>query len=195
MKALSDACLMERVRSGDRAAFGHLVDRHKDAMVNYLTRLTGSRDRAEDVAQEAFIRLYGAADRYREDGRFGGYLYRIATNLVRQEERRNRRWRLLVPQLASSNGHGSDGQRLPAGPQDDLVRREMHARLAEAVAGLPIHFRVPVVLRDIEGWSYAEIARLTGWRGGTVKSRLNRARRLLRSQLEPYWNGDGRHGS
>ena len=74
MTHTTDADLMARVRSGDREAFAHLVDRHKDAMVNYLTRLTGSRDRAEEVAQETFVRLYRSASRYKEQGRLGGYL-------------------------------------------------------------------------------------------------------------------------
>lgn len=186
-----DTDLMEQVRSGDRSAFSRIVDRHKDGMVNYLTRLTGCRDRAEDVAQEAFIRLYGAADRYREEGRLAGYLYRIATNLVRQEERRRRRWRLLAPVLAASNGQraGSNGHFQMPEAHARLLQSEIHEKLAEAVSGLPLRYRVPVVLRDIQGWSYAQIARLTGCQEGTVKSRLNRGRQRLRILLEPYWRG------
>lgn len=194
MTDVSDACLMDRVRSGDRSAFSQLVDRHKDRMVNYLTRLTGCRDRAEDVAQDTFIRLHASANRYREAGRFSGYLYRIATNLVRQEERRRKRWRLIMPLLAPTDSHGSNGHHPAPEAQANLLRREIHEQLSRAVASLPLRFRVPVVLRDIEGWSYADIARLTGWREGTVKSRLSRARRQLRTELAPYWNGDGQHG-
>lgn len=194
MTDASDACLMDRVRSGDRTAFSQLVDRHKDAMVNYLTRLTGCRDRAEDVAQDTFIRLHASADRYREEGRFSGYLYRIATNLVRQEERRNKRWRLLRPMLAPAASNGANGHHVAPEAQARLLRREIHEQLSRAVAGLPLRFRVPIVLRDIEGWSYADIARLTGWREGTVKSRLSRGRQHLRTELAPYWNGDRHRG-
>jgi len=96
----TDAGLMAGVRAGDRAAFSRLVERHKDSVVSYLTRLTGDRDRAEDLAQESFLRLYRAAadasgisgvsgvsgaSRYREQGFLRAYLFRIATNLVRSE--------------------------------------------------------------------------------------------------------------
>ena len=104
MKGLSDGELMTRVRNGDRIAFAGLVDRHKDALVNYLLRLTRSRERAEEHAQEAFLRLYQSASRYKEQGHLVAYLYRIATNLVRSEERRERRWQFLSSAFFS-NGH------------------------------------------------------------------------------------------
>ena len=84
----ADADLMARLRAGDRDALGDLVERHKDALVNYLTRLTGRRERGEELAQEAFVRLLQAVPRYREEGKLLPYLYRIATNLARSEDRR-----------------------------------------------------------------------------------------------------------
>lgn len=182
----SDAQLMAEVRRGDREAFGRLVDRHKDGLVNYLTRLAGSRDRAEDLSQEAFLRLYHAASRYVDDGRLQPYLYRIATNLLRSEARRERRRRLLLAAWPA-NGHGGE----PAVPER-LLREEMQQRLAAAVAALPLAYRVPLVLSQIEGWPYEEIARLLGCRVGTVKSRIHRGRRRLREALLAYRNGDGR---
>ena len=107
MNPVGDAELMTRVRSGDREAFAQLVDRHKDGLVNYLTGLTHSRDRAEELAQESFLRLYQHSARYREQGQFVPFLFRIATNLLRSEERRARRWRLLSMKF-SSNGHDPD---------------------------------------------------------------------------------------
>ena len=101
---IDDATLMSRVRLGDREAFGQLVDRHKDGLVNYLTGLTRSRDRAEELAQESFLRLYQSSARYREQGQFVPFLFRIATNLLRSEERRARRFRILSMKF-SSNGH------------------------------------------------------------------------------------------
>jgi RNA polymerase sigma factor (sigma-70 family) len=117
MNEASDAQLMARVRSGDRDAFGMLVRRHKDSMVNYLTRLTGCRERAEDAAQETFVRLYRVAPRYSEQGRFAAYLYRIATNLVRQHERRERRRRVLSAMVRDEDGFHPDGNghRPPSG--------------------------------------------------------------------------------
>ena len=198
----SDAALMARTRAGDRDAFGLLVDRHKDALVGYLARLTGSPDRAQDLAQEAFLRLYRAAGSYRERGQLTAFLYRIATNLVRSEARRERRWRQLLPHLAPrTNRRGAvagapapaiPGDRLeagvaPAGPRR-LRQREVQRRLSRALATLPVELRAPLLLYEIEEWSQADIARALGCREGTVKSRLFRARRRLRDELADCWD-------
>jgi RNA polymerase sigma-70 factor (ECF subfamily) len=180
----SDAELMAEVQSGDRDAFARVVDRHKDAVVHYLTRLTGDRDRAEDLAQETFLRLFRAADGYAEQGFLRAYLFRIATNLVRSEERREKRLRLLLPFLSSAGRRHAE----PAAPSG-LLLQEMHRQVAVAVASLPLRFRVPLVLHEIEGWSYADIAQELSCREGTVKSRIHRGRQCLRQKLEPYWNG------
>ena len=179
----SDAELMARVREGDREAFADLVDRHKDAVVTYLARLTACRDRAEDLAQEAFLRLFKAAADYVEQGFLRAFLFRIATNLVRSEERRAQRQRLLAPFLPRAE-HAE-----PAAASG-LLRRELHREVAAALAQLPLRYRVPLVLHEIEGWSYVDIAQETGCREGTVKSRVHRGRQQLKKRLEPYWNGD-----
>lgn len=177
-----DAGLMARLRTGDRDAFTDLVERHKDAVVNYLTRLTGNRDRAEDLAQETFLRLFRSAGSYTEQGLLRGYLFRIATNLVRSEERRERRLKLLLPFLGKTR-HAE-----PTAPSG-LLRQELHREVAAAVAQLPLRYRVPLVLHEIEGWPYADIARELGCREGTVKSRIHRGRQHLKERLAPYWNG------
>lgn len=178
----SDAELMARVREGDRHAFAELVDRHKDAVVSYLTRLTADRDRAEDLGQETFLRLFGSAGEYREQGYLRAYLYRIATNLLRTEERRRRRWSLLKPFLPG-RGHEE-----PTGPVG-LLSRELTRQVQGALAQLPLRFRVPLVLHEIEGWTYTDIAAELGCREGTVKSRIHRGRRQLKARLTPYWQG------
>ncbi len=205
-----DACLMARVRAGDREAFASLVDRYKDPLVGYLARLTGSPDRAQDLAQEAFLRLYRAAGSYRESGQLGAFLYRIATNLVRSEARRERRWRRLVPRLSIRSPNGgpagatgrvapaaspepgtpfgtTGGAAAPTGPHR-LLRRELQRRLAGALAALPLELRAPLVLYEIEEWSQRDVARALGCREGTVKSRLFRARRRLREELADCWD-------
>ncbi|HKI00758.1 MAG TPA: sigma-70 family RNA polymerase sigma factor [Thermoanaerobaculia bacterium] len=182
LEETSDAELMARVRGGDRDAFTDLVDRHKDAVVSYLTRLTGNRDRAEDLGQETFLRLFRAAREYTEQGYLRAYLYRIATNLVRSEERRERRQRLLMPFLFREE-HAE-----PAAASG-LLHRELTREVTAAVAKLPLRYRVPLVLHEIEGWSYVDIAQEIGCREGTVKSRVHRGRQQLKAKLEPYWNG------
>jgi RNA polymerase sigma-70 factor (ECF subfamily) len=185
MNEPSDAELMARIRDGDRSAFGVLVERYKDPMVNYLTRMTGNRARAEEAAQEAFIKLYHAAPRYREQGKLSAFLYRIATNLVRQEERRDRRWRLVSGVLS---GSARSAGRQPDEAAQEVLRQEVGRELKTALAQLPLRYRVPLVLRDVQDWSYDEIARVTGCRLGTIKSRISRGRGLLRRALEPYRN-------
>lgn len=186
--ASSDAALMAATREGDRDAFALLVDRYKERLVAYLGRLTGSPERAEDLAQEAFLRLWQSAGRYAECGKLQGLLYSIAVNLVRSEERRARRWRVLSVLL-------------PVAPEDfappapaALLARERERHLARALAELPLAYRVPLVLAEIEGWSHRDVAAHLGCREGTVKSRLHRARQALRKKLSPYWN-EGRETS
>ena len=183
----TDDALMERVRSGDEEAFGTIVDRYKDSLINYLTHLVRSRERAEEIAQDAFVRLYRSAAQYKEQERLGPYLFRIATNLVVTEARRQKRWTLLLPRL-----HASTRQSAP--PADapvlaDEIQRQVHAALER----LPVKYRAPLVLFEMEEWSYEEIARALDVRAGTVKSRIFRARDLMRRHLAPWWIGENSH--
>ena len=180
---MTDDALMQRVREGDDDAFGEIVDRYKDSLVNYLTHLVRSRDRAEEIAQDAFVRLYRNADKYRQQERLGPYLFRIATNLVVSEVRRERRWSLLLPRL-----HASTRTSTPA-PDTNLFTSEIQRQVAAAIDRLPVNYRAPLVLFEIEEWSYDEIAKALDVRVGTVKSRISRARDLLRRHLAPWWTG------
>lgn len=177
----------------DDEAFVRVVDQQKDRIVNYLTRLTGERERAEDAAQETFIRFYQHRHRYREEGTLKAYLFRIATNLVRSEERRKNRWRLLEP-IFSRGGSSPDGvhsQQLPSerDPGRRALASEEQRQVTRAIAQLDLRYRAPLVLREIEGLPYSDIAEVLGLSEGTVKSRLHRAREQLRTLLEPYWKG------
>ncbi len=185
--ALNDGQLLTRSRERDAEAFGQLVDRHKDQIVNYLARLTGCRDRAEDIAQETFVRFYKQIHHYREEGTLSAYLFRIATNLVRSEERRKRRWQMLQP-ILSYGGFASNGNQ-PASPQAEALASEEHRQVTGALASLDVLYRAPLVLREIEGLSYQQIATTLDCSEGTVKSRLHRGRQMLKERLAPYWNG------
>lgn len=174
---------MDRVQSGDRQAFVFLVDRHKHRLINYLTAMTRDRDQAEDIAQEAFVRLFTHSARYEERGQFVAYLYRIATNLLRAQERTRKRRELLLARFARSSRDN------PSSPQDTLLHDEMEQRVADAIARLPLRYRAPLLLHEIEGWPYRDIAEALECREGTVKSRVHRGRDKLRELLTPYWNG------
>lgn len=184
---MTDDALMQRVRDGDEEAFAGIVDRYKNSLVNYLTHLVRSRDRAEELAQEAFVRLYRCAANYREREKLGPYLFRIATNLTVSEIRRERRWTLLVPRLNAST-HAAVAQ-----PDAHLISDEIQRHVAAALERLPLKYRAPLVLFEMEEWSYDEIAAAVGVRTGTVKSRISRARELMRRQLAPWWTGGNTH--
>ena len=175
--------LMREVSGGDEQAFDGLVRRYKNPLVNYLTHLSGSKDRAEDYAQEAFVRLYEHAQRYEDRDAVAPLLYRIATNLVRTDLRRAVRWRNLLP-LFHSNGH-SNG----TSPHRRVLEDEVKGKVAEALESLPLNFRAPLLLYEMEDWSYQQIAQSLGCSEGTIKSRICRAREKLRQRLAPYWNG------
>ena len=181
----SDGELMGRVALGDRQAFAALVERHQRALLAYLGRLCGSGDRAEELAQESFVRLFQAAAGYRDEGRLLPYLFRIGTNLLRSEERRRRRWRVMLPLVGTTNGDHA-----PAMGELAVLRGELQQRVRRELQRLPFRYRVPLVLFEIEDWSYADIAALLGCRQGTIKSRIHRGRERLRKALRPYWQGE-----
>jgi RNA polymerase sigma-70 factor (ECF subfamily) len=187
MERETDMLLMQRCLEGDDDAFAGIVDRYKDSLVNYLTHLVRSRERAEEVAQDAFVRLYRNVANYRERERVGPCLFRIATNLVVSEARREKRWSLLLPRLRAS------APRCEPAPDAHLLTTEIQQKVAAALERLPLKYRAPLVLFEIEEWSYEEIGSALALRIGTVKSRISRARRLLRSHLAPWWTGGEAH--
>jgi RNA polymerase sigma-70 factor (ECF subfamily) len=184
----TDGALIQRVCEGDDDAFAVLVERYQHSLHNYLNHLTRSRERAEEIAQDAFIRLYRHAPKCRNEERLGPLLFRMATNLAITEARREQRWKRLLPRLIAA-------QPVSAPPADGpLLTDEVQQRVSAALATLPLMFRAPLVLFEIEEWSYDEISRALECRVGTVKSRISRARALMRTQLESWWIGGNDEG-
>lgn len=179
MELETDGILIRRAREGDDTAFAELVDRYKHSLINYLRHLTRSHDRAEEIAQDAFVRLYRSGTKY---DRLGPALFKIATNLAISQARREKRWKLLLPMLTIA-------QPKHESPRDPLLASEIQSKVAAALARLPLKFRAPLVLYEIEEWPYQEIADALQCRIGTVKSRISRARALLRADLEAWWIG------
>ncbi len=180
-----DQALVADAVAGGRDAFEALVRRHQTRIVNYAMAIVKDPADAEDVAQETFIRAYRSLARFRGDSSFKTWLYTIATNAARTGlERRGRRGRVEDGSLDDEAGPLVAAD-VPAGDADAetaLVRREAIDR---ALAALPADLRVAVVLRDVEGLDYKEIAAATGAPIGTVESRIFRARRRLRPLLQP----------
>ena len=189
---LSDHSLLEAARTGDEAAFAELVRRYRNQITNYVYRLTNDYESAVDLAQETFLRVYRAADRYQATYAFSTYIYRIATNLAISELRQRKRRRLvsLTGFFQTQDQAGEPCELDPADkrPLQDatLVDEERRAAVARAIATLPEKYRAPLVLRDIEERSYEEIGRILEMSEGTVKSRISRARTFLRDKLQGY---------
>ncbi len=187
---LSDHALIEATKSGDEQAFAEIMSRYRNPITNYLYRFLNDYEEAVDLAQETFVRVYFAIDRYHTQFAFSTYIYRIATNLAISEIRRRKRRKLL-----SLTGlfQGEDDQTTEYQPPDkkplpdaELIDSERDSTIAAAIAALPEKYRVPIILRDIEGKSYDEVAEIMGLGLGTTKSRISRARGLLKEKLQHY---------
>ncbi len=174
-----DAELVARWQRGDAAAFEEIVRRWQQPMARFLFRFTGDPGQVSDLCQEVFLRVLAGRQRYRDNGRFTSWLYRIALNVARDAHRRRRPVLHDAPEPADSNGDAEEVAR----------RRELARAVAGAVAALPEPLRVVLVLRHDEKMSFEEIARLTGTPASTLKSRFAAALARLRDRLEALGYG------
>jgi len=193
LTGLSDLVLVERVKDrDDDSAFDEIVRRHKNRIYSYICRMTHDAPDAEDLTQEVFIRAYQSISRFRADAAVDTWLYRIATNLVidrfRREKRAPQQWEPLEEEddLIGSlrdPDRGSD-------PEATAQLGELQRQVRKAVSTLPAKLRGAIVLHDIEGLSYEEVSEALGCPVGTVKSRLFNGRNLLRRKLAHYVESD-----
>ncbi len=172
-----DRALVERVLGGDDKAFEILMDRYYGRIDRLALRLVGDGALAEEIAQDVFVRAYRALPRFRRDASVHTWLYRITVNLCLTHLRR--RARPIVP-LDPALAAEAD-----ADPASRLEAERRRAVVRGAVDALPQHYRLAIVLSGVEGFSYQETAALLGIPIGTVKSRINSAKRLLRAKLRP----------
>jgi RNA polymerase sigma-70 factor (ECF subfamily) len=175
----SDQSLVDQAAAGSREAFDELVGRYRGRVYNLVRALTGGDNEAEDLVQDVFIRAYRAIGRFRGDSAFRSWLYRIAINVVHThlDRRRVRDAVLVAPSRA---GEPEDEVANDVDLEQTLLRRQVIDR---ALAALPEELRVLVVLRDVQGLKYEEIAEVVKTPRGTVESRLFRARQRLRPML------------
>lgn len=184
---------LEKLKAGDAEAFDELVSRFSIDIYNLLARLTGDAEEAKDLTQETFLSVVRSVTSFRGEASLKTWLYRIAINQARNRQRwwRSRRFGLTFS-LDSSGDESSDAaslhetlpDRRQPSPEDFAARREQEVLIREALKKLPLAFREAVVLRDIEGLSYEEIAAALETNIGTVKSRIARGREELKRKLQ-----------
>jgi RNA polymerase sigma-70 factor (ECF subfamily) len=184
-----DRELVQRATRGDREAFGALVQRHQDRVFNLAYQIVRNREDALDVAQDAFVKAFASLSSFKGEASITTWIHRIVVNLAIDCLRRRRRGesvayddRLAVPE---------DGETAPPAPDDPesvLEARQRQALLARGIEALPPAHRAVLILREIEGLRYEEIARAVGCNLGTVMSRLFYARRKLQKVLQPHWD-------
>ena len=188
VEEMDDHALLEATRTGDELAFQELVRRYRNPITNFVYRMLNDYERAVDLAQETFIRVYTSAERYQATYSFSTYIYRIASNLAISDLRQRKRRNLIpIPSFFSDKDGDELEIELPDTRQvradDAMIADERRKAVSTAIASLPEKYRAAVVLRDIEGRSYEEISDVLGLSDGTVKSRINRARNLLKEKL------------
>lgn len=178
-----DAADVTAARRGDLDAFDRLVERHQKRIFNQCRWIIGDDDEAGDAAQEAFLRAFRFLSKFRGEAAFGTWLSHIAANVARDFVKK----RQSAPRSFSALGNDDDPNFEPVSPHispsESLLRAERQRAVQRAIALVPDHFRVVLVLYDLQGHSYEECAAILGIPIGTVKSRLNRARHALREAL------------
>ncbi len=175
-----DIALMERIRSGDYAAFEALVEAHQARVLGTAARMLGDATEAEDIAQQVFIRVWNSAARYEAGAKFTTWLLTITRNLVFNESRRRKR------HPAGPTPEGADAPDPARTPSAELLEAERQAAIEAAIASLPEAQRLAVVLRRYQDVSYEEIAQVLEVSVPAVKSLLFRARTELRERLRRY---------
>jgi RNA polymerase sigma-70 factor, ECF subfamily len=189
---LSDEALVTAHLDGRPGAFQELFHRYRDRLVHFITRKTGDPDRAQDLVQEAFIRVTRHLHRFDTSKKFSTWVYTIASNLSKNELRNRSRSPLVLFQKLTSNWDEEDRplqfEDVSMRPDDLYRKRHLRQLVEETVADLPEHHQLVFRLRELEGKSYEEIAEITGVNLGTVKSRLHRARNSFAARIESFLN-------
>ena len=185
---------MSRVAEDDERAFSELVRRFQGRVTNLVSRVLNDRECSDDLAQEVFVRVFVHRRNYRRGSKFSTWLFTIAANLAKNEIRRRvrrRNWfsldalQEMVSDSAIQLADPNEGQ------ETGLERAQLQEAVARAIAAVPEKYRLALVLRDIEGMAYEEIGQVLGIPGGTVRSRINRARAMLKHKLQSLLRREG----
>ncbi|MBN2788947.1 MAG: sigma-70 family RNA polymerase sigma factor [Candidatus Delongbacteria bacterium] len=185
LSLLTDEELIFKFQKGNEAAYNEIVDRYKNKLLNHIFYYTKNKESAEDIVQDAFIRVYLNKDKYKEIAKVSTWIYTIAINLAKtflaKEKKKN--------QFSITGKDGEGDFEIPdikASTDKDILRGELSEIITESIDDLDDKFKEIIILRDVDEMSYDEIAQVLNIPEGTVKSRLNRARLNLREVLEEY---------
>ncbi len=190
----ADSRLILRCQANDAAAFNEIVSRYKNKVYNYVSRMVGPGTDAEDLTQETFVRAYMNIRSFQSRAALNTWLFRIATNICIDFRRKHSKVRALTTSLQREDREddGDSDRDIPDDrfdPQRVYLNSELGIQLQSAIAGLPEKLKTVVLLHDVEGLPYEEIAEVVDCPLGTVKSRLFNARMALRQKLAPYVDG------
>ncbi len=182
-----DVQLMLRFQAGETAAFDQLVERNIASVHGLVYRFLGDASLVEDIAQEAFLRVFRNAQKYQAKAKFNTWLYRIVANLCFNVSRSRKRAKIIS---LDSTQEGQASRDVPdhrqPDPKVELTKTELAEHISQAVSELPAQQRMVIILHQYEKNSYAEIAETMGTTASAVKSLLSRGRATLRERLQPY---------
>ena len=189
LKTQDDSAVVEAFLGGEERAFQEIVERYQTRLLNFIYRTIGDREKAEDLVQEVFIRVYRHLHRFDQTKKFSTWIYTIASNLAKNELRNRSRNPLVLFQTLLKNREADqrplEWEDNTYRPDDLFRKRALKSQVDAAVDQLPEHHRTVFVLREMEGKTYEEISEVTGVNLGTVKSRLNRARNNFAQIIAP----------
>jgi len=190
-EAQVDQLLVERVQKGDKKAFDLLIAKYQHRIVSLVARYVSDQTEALDVAQEAFIKAYKAIDRFRGDSAFYTWLYRIAINTAKNWLVARKR-RPPASDIDATDAEQFDMEsrlKEQGTPENEMMREEIKRTVFDTIAELPDDLRTAIILREIEGMSYEDIAITMDCPIGTVRSRIFRAREAIDGKLKPLMDG------
>ena len=189
LRTLDDSAVVTAFLGGEERAFQELVERYQTRLLNFVYRTIGDREKAEDLVQEVFIRVHRHLHRFDRSKKFSTWIYTIASNLAKNELRNRSRNPLVLFQTIKKNWQDEERplqfEDSNSRPDDMYRKRHLRELVEESVERLPENHKQVLILRELEGKSYEEIAEITSCNLGTVKSRLNRARNSFAEIIAP----------
>jgi RNA polymerase sigma-70 factor, ECF subfamily len=175
---MDDQELILLVQQGDEEAFGKIMQNYKNKIVNFLYNLTGDYEKAVEISQETFMRVYFKANKYKPKAPFSSWIFTIASNLAKTELKKMNKQRYIP--IENVYNHNQEG----LSERDHLEKKELAKKIKNALSRLHRRYRIPLVLKDIEGFSQEEIADILKKPVGTIKAQISRGRKHLKKELK-----------